>query len=358
LFCFNERNIKIIIIVVLAILLTNVVIYKLTHRADMKFIVQYDFVPAINKNVHLFRIDVHYRGYDVGDVTDVKLSKSQKHINFYVTINYKGLKLPTNSEIRFKTENIYGTRYLDVKYPEKPSGEFIKDGDKVDGKEAYERIDEYLIESISSAESKKIFQNLSDITDILNTSLKNKDNNKLLNQSAGDLAIILENLKSITQDPNFKKDIKSTIKYSSSSMKNVDEILNNKEIKETIIQSPASVNKTMKDIGQMTESMSKVSGILPDVNKNLDNVNNLLTDSNANLCTINTKVPTIPQSLVENAETLVVKTNCLECELSKILSKRFLIPRLIFGNPGKSFRTCAKCKRKAKRKLQSANCKE
>ena len=109
-----------------------------------------EVVPAIKKNVHIFRINVHYRGYDVGDVTDLKLSQDQKHINFYVTINYKGLRLPTNSKIKFKTENIYGVRYLDVEYPEKPSGKFLKNGDIVDGAEAYERIDEYLIESISA----------------------------------------------------------------------------------------------------------------------------------------------------------------------------------------------------------------
>lgn len=311
----------------------------------MRFVVQYDFVPAINRNVHIFRIDAHYRGYDVGDVTEVKLSPDQKHINFYVTINYKGLKLPTNSEIIFKNENIYGARYLDVEYPQNPSGKLIKNGDIIDGKEAYERIDEYLIEALDSEQSKRMLQNLYEITDALKIALTKGDNKKLLNKSAGDLAIILEDLKSITRDSSFTTDLKSTIKHSSSSLKNVDEILSSKEIRETIIQAPASVNQTMKNIGAMTDSMGKVSEVLPHVNKNLDCVNTLLQDANGNLCTINTKVPTIPQSLVENAETLVVKTNCLESELSKILSKRFLIPRLIFGNPGKSFKTCAKCRR-------------
>lgn len=348
-FNFKENKIKIIGLIIL-IIIAYLIFYKATHRTYMKFIVQYDFVPAINKDVHLFRIDMHYRGYDVGDVTDVKLSEDQKHINFYVDINYKDLRLPTNSEIIFKTENIYGARYLDAKYPDKPSGKLVKNGDVVNGKEAYERIDEFLIESISSTESKKMLQNLSDITDIINTSLKNKDNKKLLNQSAGDLAIILEDLKEITQDPYFKRDIKSTIKHSSSSLKNVDEILSNREMRETITQAPATVNQTMQDLGKMTESMGKVSQILPNVNQNLDCVNTLLTDSNNNLCTINKKVPTIPQSLVENAETLVVKTNCIECELSKILSQRFLLLRLMFGNPGQSFKTCAKCKRKTAKK--------
>lgn len=355
-FCFNEKKLRITFLIILLILTAYLLFYRITHRSYLRFIVQYDFVPAISKNIHLFRIDVHYRGYDVGDVTEVRLSSDQKHIEFFVTINYKGLELPTNSEIIFKTENIYGTRYLDVEYPKHPSGKFIKNGTVINGREAYERIDEYLIESLSSDQSKKMLQNLYVITNILKNSLTKEENAKLLNQSSGDLATILENVKEITEDSSFKKDIKSTIRHSSSSLKSVDEILSRREIKETIIQSPASVNQTMKNIGAMTDSMSKVSEVLPYVNKNLDCVNTLLTDANGNLCTINTKVPTIPQSLVENAETLVVKTNCLECELSKILSKSFLIPRLIFGNPGKSFKTCAKCRRPHFQLRQKNNC--
>lgn len=347
-FNFKETKIKTIGVVILAILtsfLIYKIFYKLTHRTDLKFIVQYDYVPAINKDINIFRIDVHYRGYDVGDVTDVKLSKDQRHIEFYVDIHYKGLKLPANSPIIFKTENIYGARYLSVEPQKKPSGKFVQNGDVIDGKEAYERIDEYLIEALSSEQSKRMIKNLYDITNVLEESLKNKDNAKLLNQSSGDLAVILENLRTFTEDTTFQKDIKSAVKHSSGSLRNINEILQKTEIRETIIKSPETINQTMNNIKSMNESMGKVSQTLPDINKNLTSVNTLLTDSNCNLCTINTKIPTIPQSLVENAEQLVVKTNCFESELSKILSKRFLILRLMFGNPGKSFKTCARNRR-------------
>lgn len=296
----------------------------------MKFIVQYDYVPAINKDIHLFRIDVHYRGYDVGDVTAVKLSKDQRHIEFYVNINYKDLKLPVNTAIIFKTENIYGARYLSIEPAKNPSDVLLKDGDIVDGKEAYERIDEYLIEALSSDQSKRMIQNLYDITNILHTSLMDEENIKLLNQSSGDLAIFLKNLRTVTEDKMFQKDIKSTMKYSSGSLKSINEILQKKEIRETIIQSPEAINQAIGNIKSM--------------DKNIAKVNQTLTDANNNLCIINTKVPTIPQSLVDDAENLVINTNCFENELTEVLSKRFLIPRFVFGNPGKSFKICTKNK--------------
>lgn len=329
---------------VILILLACFLFYKLTHRTYMKFIVQYDYVPAISKNIHLFRINVHYRGYDIGDVTSVRLSKDQKHIEFYVNINYKDIKLPTNSAIIFKNKNIYGQRYLDIKYPKNPSGKFFQDGDIINGTEVYERIDEYLLQVFTADKTEKFVQDLFDVVTALKKSLANNNNCKLLNQSAGDLAVILENLREITEDKSFRKDIKSTVKHSSSSLKNVDEILSNTEMRKTIYQTPSSVNQAAKNLERVTENMCQVGQILPNVNKNLDCINTLLNDVNCNLCTINTKVPTIPQSLVENAETLTVKTNYFESELSKMLSMRFAILRLIFGNPGKSFNKCAKIK--------------
>lgn len=340
LFNFKENKIKIIGLIIILLIPAYFLFYKITHRTDIKFIVQYDYVPAINKDIHIFRIDVHYRGYDVGDVTDVKLSKDQRHIEFYVNIHYKDLKLPTNAAIIFKTENIYGARYLSIEPPKKPSGEFFKNGDVIDGKEAYERIDEYLMEALSSDQSKRMIQNLYDITNALEKTLKSKDNEKFLNQSAGDLAIILENLRSVTEDTTFQKDIRSTIKHSSSSLKSVNEILQKREIRETIIESPKTINQTMSNLKSM--------------NENIGEVRQILIDANYNLRTLNTKVPEIPQSLVDNAENLVIKTDCFESELSKTLSKRFLIPKLMFGNPGESFKNCARniciCRRKCKNK--------
>lgn len=316
--------------------------FKLTHRPYLSFMVEYTDVPAINDGLFFFRIDVHYRGYDVGDVTKVQLAQDQQHIDFFVDINYKGLRIPSNSKIIFKTENIYGSRYLDIEAPKSPSEILIVDGDVINGVEAYERIDQYFIDEFKTGQTGSLIQDLHDIAQIVKKSLQDKENEKLLNQSAGDLAIILENLKEVTQDPTFKKDVKSTIKHSSGSLKSIDEILQREEMRNTINQAPDSIKKTLNAIQLMNGHMEEVSHMMPEANKNMAIASTLITEANGNLSAINSKVPPIPPSLVENAEKLIIKTDCMESELSKLLSKRGALLRLMFGNPAKSFRVCAK----------------
>lgn len=340
---------------ILIIILAYFVIYKIIHRPQYHFIVEYTDVPAISDNLNIFKIDVHFRGYDVGDVTKIKLAEDQSHIEFYVNINYKGLRIPTNSNIIFKTENLYGTRYLDVEPPQVPSGKLIADGDIINGLEAYERLDEYFLEEIKTGQTGILISNLRDITDILKISLQDKENKKLLNQSSGDLAIILENLRQITEDPGFERNIKSTIKHSAGSLKSIDEILRKKEMRKTIEESPESIKKTLNNIETMNEHLVKVSGVIPEATKNMATANGLISEANDTLGAINKKVPPIPPSLVENTEKLVVKTDCFETEISKLLSKRAALLRLVFGNPGQSFKNCSHraCSKEQKtRKLQ------
>jgi len=324
----------------------------------MHFTVEYDDVPAISSDVFLFKIDVHYRGFDVGDVKKIELTEDQKHIRFYVDIHYKDLRLPTNSPIIFKTENVYGSRYLDIESPEKPSDRIIANGDVIDGQEAYERMDEYLLEEFKSGQTGSLIKNMREITDVVKASVDDKKNKKLLDQSAGDLAIILENLKDITGDPSFKRDIKSTIRHSSGSLMSIDEILRKKEMRETINTAPENIKKTLNTIELMNKHMNTVSEVIPEVTKNIAVANTAITEANGNLSAINSKVPPIPQSLVEKTEKLVTRTDCFETEISKVLSKRFAILRLVFGNPGKTFQTCAKCTPCKKARYEKADAKK
>lgn len=288
----------------------------------MSFVVQYKDVPAVNNKWGFFKIDVHFRGYDVGDITKIKLSEDQSHLEFFVDIYYKNLRIPTNSLIMFKSENIYGTRYLDIEPPEISSGKFVANGDVVEGFAAFERVDQYLIDELTKGEIGQVIHNLNEITGVL--------------------------LRSVNE-----KDIESTIKHSSSSLRSLDEILNKKSTKEAIANSPVNMQKTLKMFDSANKNMEKALELMPVANKhmeignkqmeignkNMELGNSLMKEANSNLDTMNKKVP---PSLIENAEKLIVKTDCLENETIKLISKRWLIPRFIFGRPGKSFTTCIK----------------
>lgn len=323
---------------------------KILDLFKMKFTIQYDYVPAISRNVKIFKIDVHYRGVDVGDVTSIKLSKDQQHVEFKVKINQRNLKIPKNSIVRFKSEAI-GPKYIDIDPTKAPPDGIIENGDIVDGTEASERIDSFVIDELTNGQAGMLIKNLKEITDVLKTSLTNKENEKLLTQSAEDLTVIIEKLKRITTDPSLERDVKSTFKNSSGTMKSLNEILRKKEIKETINKTPETMSKALNSIEDMNTNMNRISKTLPETTEQITQVNSQITEVNDNLCKINTKVPPIPQSLVDNAEKLVAKGDCLATELSNTLSKRFLLFKLFFGHPGKNLKTCAKCRiKKAEKK--------
>lgn len=331
-------------------------VLKLINRPYMSFVVKYADIPAVSKNLLFFPIDVHFRGYEVGNVRKIKLAEDQSHIEFFIDIGYKGLKIPTNSLMTFKTENVYGTRYIDIDPPCKQSGMLIKNGDIVDGFVAYERFDQYLIDELATGKSGRIVQNMQVITDAMRKSVENENNEKLLSQSSGDLAIIIENLKKISSDPSFQ----AGARHSSCVLKSLDEILRQKGVRAAIAEAPASMNKTLSNMSQMNDYMSKVVESIPETSKNMETGNSLMAtgnklvaegnalvaegnalvaEGNKEMSTFNKK---IPPSLLENAEKLVLKTDCFESEMSKLLSKRNLLLRLIFGHPGKSFKACAK----------------
>lgn len=335
---------KIIDSIILIVIAGYVLYNSIIHHPYMKLIVKYKDVPAVNTNLWLYRINTHYRGFDVGKVTKIKLSEDQNYVEFHINIYYKDLKLPKNTLFVFKTENLYGKRYVDIEPADSPSKDLLSDGDTVMGVTAYERFDEFLLKELKTGQGKKLIGNLNDITDVIKKSLEDLENEKLLIQSAGDLAVILENLKEIAGDKSVKTDFKSTIKLSKDSFKNINEILSSQEVKDVISNAPESIDVTISNVKSINQNLDKVSQNIPEVTKSLTTTNSLLTNTNSNLSTINNKVPPVPPSLIENTEKLILKTDCFESEVSKMLTKKFLILKLIFGNPGKSFRNCVKKK--------------
>ncbi len=338
------RNRMIIIDSIIILFMLGYFLSALIHRPYMHITIEYKDIPPVSTNLFLHRINVHYRGYSVGYVHKIELSEDQQHIEFKVNIMYKNLRIPKNSIIVFKPENLYGSRYLDISYPESPSRELLNDGDVIKGIAAYESVDQYLLEDMKTGKTGQLINNLVTITDEINKSLKNKDNAKLLNQSAGDVALILENTKNLVADKKMQANLKNTIKYSSNSFKAMDAILSNEEIKESINKAPETISKSINTLDTMNTNISEVIKTIPEMNQNMSTANKLISDVNGNLSSINTKVPEVPSSLIKSAQQLIQKTDCFETELSKILSKRGVLLRFMFGSPGKSLKKCSQCK--------------
>lgn len=334
----KSRLIKIVISIILLILVWYG-LYKYLDRPEMTIIVKFKEVPPVIQRLPKNKVNIYYRGFNVGHVSNIDLSNDQKYIVFSLGIYYKNLKLPKNIKIFLNSEDLYGSRHFSLVYPKNPSSQFLSNGDVVYGTGSSERIDQYLVKYLKTGNLSKLVSNLLKITNTLNTDdlIQIQSDMK---KSSKDTKIILNNLKKIIEDPELRQEVKSTIKSSSRSFDNINHILETGEVKEIITKAPESINKTIKNLESLSETTPKINKNLITTNMNLSQVNNALGETNCNLKTINCKVPAIPPLLLENTDKTLKTVNCLTDELIEILNKRFLIFRFMFGNPGKSFKKC------------------
>ena len=340
----KNRQTKIIILIVLLIL-GIFGIYKYLSHPDMTIIVKYKEVPPVIRRFPKTNINAFYRGYKVGYCSKITLSDDQKYIVFYLGIHYKNLKLPKNIKIYLNTEDLYGSMHFSLDYPDNPSSQLLSNGDIVYGTAAYDRIDKYLVKDIQEGKLGHIISNMVVITDFLKEKTINNNvdfNNflKSIDTSRNDFGLLINDLREITGNPKIRQDIKSTIKTSSRTLNNVNQILETKELRETITKAPKSIDKTIKNLEainkntpEITKNLTLTNHNFLETNETVNKTNSLLSTTNCNLETINCKVPVIPSGLLE-------KVDCLSNELIEMLNKRFLIFRFMFGKPGSSFKKC------------------
>jgi len=336
----KNRRTKIIILIVLLIL-GIFGLYKYLSHPDMTIIVKYKEVPPVIRRFPKTNINAFYRGYKVGYCSKINLSDDQKYIVFYLGIHYKNLKLPKNTKIYLNTEDLYGSMHFSLDYPDNPSSKLLSNGDVIYGTGAYDRIDKYLIKDIEEGKLGQIISNMVVITDFLKKEAINNNgefNNflKSIEISRNDFGLFINELRQIINDPALKQGIK----FSSRTLNNVNQILETRELRETITKAPKSIDKTIKNLEainkntpEITKNLTLTNHNFLETNETVNKTNSLLSTTNCNLETINCKVPVIPSGLLE-------KVDCLSNELIEMLNKRFLIFRFMFGKPGSSFKNC------------------
>jgi ABC-type transporter Mla subunit MlaD len=341
----------IIIISFLLFILAGFSVYKYEHKPQMTIIVKYRDVPPIIKGFLRGDITVYYRGYKVGKVSKFALSGDQQSVLFYLEIYYKNLKLPKNIGMILKTEDIYGARYFSISYPKNPSPQLLSNGDVIKGTATYERLDKYLVAQFETGKLKILVDNLIDLTNFMDIALKS-NKNEFLNEfkkSGGNIGSILSNLKELIEDPQVKNDIKSTLKYSSRSIKNLDQIMetNRESIRQIVSKAPESIDKTIANLESINKNMPEVNNnilkadnTIQKTSRIIKKTNSSISVTNCNLDTINRKVPEIPPDLLPKADKALTKFDCMGTELIDLLNERFLIFKFLFGKPGSSFERC------------------
>jgi len=319
-------------------------------RPDKVIQVRFEEVPPVMKFAG--DIGVYYRGYKVGKATCKRLSQDQKYILFCLDINYKNLKLPSNTEIILKTQDIFGDRYFDLVYPKSPSGEFLADGDMVEGTAVYERLDKYLVEQLEEGEMGKLISNLNYLTGGARAVFEG-DKKELKNLSGeisgsvDDISYVIKEIKTLLADPAVKKDVKTALAYMPKALKNANELLASEELKTTLKKTPELLDNTVANLETLSSglpevnaNLNEVNQILPCIDSRLITTNSLLYTTNGQLGCLNPKIPVIPQDLIWQADRTLRRYDCIGEALSETMSKNCLFFRFLFGRPGEPFKEC------------------
>ncbi len=281
-------------------------------------------------------MSVYYKGIKVGKVTKIKLSKDYKYSLLKVAIFKKDFNPPKNIHAEIRVEgsafmNIKGVnirKYLELVYPKNPSPEVLKDGDIIEGKlSGAQRFRETLEESVKQEKFQSTYESLRKTASNAEEISKNfiiiskklqmllDKNQAKLNKIVQDSSVAMDNIRYISsaarnlaeilpKQPELKsmlRDIPEITKNVSSITSDINKITVNAEFRDALVKTPSKFNQFMDITG--------------------------VTFGNANITLL-------------NADKIMRRYDCIGGSMSDLLSKRFLILKMIFGRPGESFERC------------------
>jgi len=299
---------------------------------------------------------VIYRGVDVGKVKEINLSQDGQYAMLDISVNNKKIRFPKMSTATIIDKGFTGTKVVAIVPPEKlDSNGFLLNNDIIEGKKSFTF--EELQKLLAKKSEDGAIENIIDNADLL---LKNST--KLTHQ----LDQVFLKLDNFTSKKNVTKLnlLVNNIITLSENMNKTSRLLNNlltdntvaKDLKTTMTSAQTAftslntiTNKTGKFLDSSKDTVSNFNSVLQNTDKTLNSSKGSLKDSLEKMSDILIDIKSITgddnikqnfKSLIQNTDNAFIKVNCVSSELSKSLSKGFLIPRMLFGNPGKNLGKC------------------
>ncbi len=304
--CIKTRTIVLLSLIGIIFILGLAKIHL--KKPEMTIFLKIEDAAPITRGFIDQNMNAYYRGYKVGQVTDIRLSDDQKFLELKVDIFYKGLILPENTLLELGIENILGRRYVSLIYPEKPSKDIIENGEVIIGRsnKFFKRLNDFLEEEFEEKRVRKVINNVENITSTLSGTLTE------IQKSSKELTRSIEDIRKITKNPEVKNNIKNTLKYTSKTIKSLSEITESETFQNSAAQAPETIIETSKNLKKVSQS---------------------LETTNKKLCSLDGKIPEVTQGMIQ-------KTNCLMNKLLAVLDKRFLFLRFTFGKPIDDINEC------------------
>lgn len=320
---------------IVSLVIFLVVIFGFFQKPDKTIIAQLDYTSPINRTLFDWNMSVYYRGFKVGKVSQVKLSDNQKYVQLYIDIYYKDLKLPKNTSIEIGIENIFGQKYVALSYPKKPSPYLLSNNSILTVKQpqVLAELNEFLQEEFSKRRARKLLKNLENLSGDLDLILKrNKDIlSPMIKQTSlleKELRYTLMDIRKITSQPELSTDIGSTMHHTASTMKNINEITNSPQNKAAVKQ---LINKTDNALDELSA-----------VEKNVDSISKILPETKIAVDKVNVKVENIDNKIPQTMSSTMKKVDCLSDNINNTLKTKFLLYKMLLGNPILSTKKCKK----------------
>lgn len=308
---------------------------------------QWDYIATF-KNTGTIDKDskVLYRGVDVGDITDLTISKDSMYAIIKFRVTQKKIRFLEGSTASKNGNGILNNDDLIIEPPFNPKGRnFLKKGAIIKS-DPFNTSEEMHKMATILFKQGKLTAMINDLAstmhnlNVLTTDLNSKDNSgkqdlKTLLKTSNSLFTSLQkttdNLNTLIGDKNAINDLKKTIQNTNTTIQSVNSMVNKSE---GLIES----SKNTVDVLHKTATKIHENDTATNVDKSIEKISVILTD----LQTI-TGDETFKEefkSSIKNANETMTLLNCFTQNASTTLSKRFLIPRMILGKPAAELNKC------------------
>ncbi|MEI7473295.1 MAG: MlaD family protein [bacterium] len=290
---------------------------------------------------------VYYQGLEVGKISKIELSKDYKYTIVRLNIYQKDFILPNNTTASVVSEGIAGQKFIVLNLPDKPSKVKLKDGAWIKGQDVYTLTD--LQDSIKDfMQSDKLKNFIAQSQELMNLQVEmsknmnqiakdNKNDIRTFSKNAAGTSILvkstLANVDGLLSDRTFKGDIRQILSNGSAFSSDLRKITGDENIK-TAIKNAAEASENFKQVSKDSKDTLKITNnTLGVVNNYTNKVSN--SQSGPNLFSNLNETVLASQEAVNSIK-------CLSDGVSEMLSKKFLLFKFAFGQPGKALNSCTR----------------
>ena len=359
-----KHELKVGIFILSSLLLLSYVILWL-HKFDMssylKISARFEDAGTLNSGSNVL-----YRGVKAGKVDDITISKDGRYAMVDINITNKKIILYEGAEAYILDKGFTGTKVVAIQPSKNPTSDrVLVSGDVIEGMSA-SALDE-IQKSINNLSDEMTFESvLKDLHYLLaNTNeltvkldliiaksenLFDKNNDTNLNNFIKDVTLASRNLNTTSKHINnilsnkkLSEEVRSSIASTGNAMDKFSNVANKAEILAN--KTETLVDKTSTTVDNLDTTVTKLDQTInnPDLHGSLrssmEKMSNMLTDIRE--ITGNKKIQSNLKDAIKETNESITRFNCLGKELSATLSKRFLIPRMTMGNPGKNIGKCS-----------------